>query len=406
MNKFVAFVALSVAWQNVSQAADVTVLLQANYVNADQKASWYQGDTGILAYSSDSANVQQAVIDISDTFSSGLRYELVANYYPLGEQNLGVSQAQLSYKPLSQNVVRWRARAGLFYPAMSLENVSMAWLSPYSYTQSAINTWLGEELRVAGLEMTLFSPGRARNSAFSWELHSGLFKGNDPMGAILTWRGFALHDRQSVYNEQIPIAAYPTVVDPTRLNHPAYVEPFHEFDGRAGFYVGAHLEYFKQSSLRYYYYDNQADPNQVNEQRIYGWRTRFHSLALQHQFSANTRLIAQWMRGDTVMGKRYVAADFDAWYVLLSQTTGQHRLSARVEKFKVAEDDVFPWDGNDSKGKALTLAWRYDVNTTWQLGLEHHINRNYAASRLSLDQEPEVSQQQTMAVVQYRWSNN
>ena len=406
MGKLRTFAMLSIALVTTSQAAEVNLLVQANYVKADQKASWYQGDTGILAYSDSGANLQQAILDISDTFSSGLSYELVANYYPLGEQHLGVSQAYLSYKPLSQNAIRWRARAGVFYPAMSVENVSQAWLSPYTYTQSAINSWLGEELRIAGGEITLFSPGRARNSAFSWELHGAAFKGNDPMGAILTWRGFAMHDRQSLNTEQIPMAPYPTVVEASRLNHPAYVEPFHEFDGRLGFYLGAHLDYFKRSSLRYYYYDNQADPNQLNQQRIYGWRTRFHSLALQHQLAANTRLIAQWMQGDTIMGKRYVAADFDAWYFLISHTIGPHRLSARVDKFWVAEDDVFIWDSNDSNGKALTLAWRYDVNTTWQIGLEQHFNQNYAASRLSLEQTPQVNQQQTLAVVQYRWSSD
>lgn len=386
-------------------AAEIDIVLQANYVNADQHASWYEGDTGILAYSKNGANLQQAVLNVSDSFASGLAYDVVANYYPLGERHLGVSQAQISYKPLSQDKVRWRARAGLFYPAMSLENVSTGWLSPYSYTQSAINSWIGEELRIAGLEMTLFSPGRARNSAFSWELHAGAFKGNDPMGAMLTWRGFAMHDRQSLYNEQIPMAAYPSVIGADRLNHPAYVEPFHEFDGRLGYYLGAHLEYFKHSSVRYYYYDNQADANELNAERIYGWRTRFHSLALQHQFTANTRVIAQWMSGDTVMGKRYVAADFSSWYVLLSYTSNQHRLSARIERFEVQEDDIFPWDWNDSHGQALTLAWRYDLNSQWQVGLEQHFNRNYAASRLSLKQEPQIEQQQTMAVVQYRWSH-
>jgi hypothetical protein len=403
--KISAYAALALLLISPLQAAEINVLLQANMVNADQQTSWYAGDTGILAYSKDGVNLSQALLTVNDSFSSGLGYEVVANYYPLGERHLGLSQAQLSYKPLSPNKVRWRARAGLFYPAMSLENVSLGWLSPYSYTQSAINSWLGEELRIAGLEMTLFSPGRARNSAFSWELHGAAFKGNDPMGAMLTWRGFAMHDRQSLYNEQIPMAPYPSVIGVDRLNHPAYVEPFHEFDGRLGYYLGVHLAYFKLTSLRYYYYDNQADPTEVNAQRIYGWRTRFHSLALQQQFSANTRIIAQWMSGDTLMGKRYVAADFSAWYVLLSYTFDQHRLSARFDKFMVEEDDIFAWDRNDSHGEALTLAWRYDLNPQWQVGLEQHFNRNYAASRLSLKQEPQIEQQQSMAVVQYRWSH-
>jgi hypothetical protein len=402
--KMILVLVISLVCLSSLQAAEINVVLQANYVNADQQTSWYEGDTGILAYSKDGANLQQGVFNVSDSFGSGLSYDVVANYYPLGERHLGLSQAQLSYKPLSPNKVRWRARAGLFYPGMSLENVSLGWLSPYSYTQSAINTWIGEELRVAGLEMTLFSPGRARNSAFSWELHGGIFKGNDPMGAMLTWRGFAMHDRQSLYNEKIPMAAYPTVIGEDRLNHPAYVEPFHEFDGRLGYYLGAHLEYFKKTNLRYYYYDNQADPNEVNSQRIYGWRTRFHSVALQHQFTDSTAVIAQWLSGDTVMGKRYVAADFNAWYVLLSHTIAQHRLSVRFDKFDVTEDDIFSWDWNDSHGDALTLAWRYDISPQWQIGIEQHMNRNYAASRLSLNQEPQLDQLQSMVVVQYRWS--
>lgn len=35
-----------------------------------------------------------------------------------------------------------------------------------------------------------------------------------------------------------------------------------------GFYLGTHIEYYKQSTLRYYYYDNQADPLAVSEERL------------------------------------------------------------------------------------------------------------------------------------------
>jgi hypothetical protein len=385
------------------KAAEVKVLAQINLVKADRQASWFEADTGILAYSENGFNVQQGILNLSDSISSSLSYDIVANYYQLGEQHLGFSQAQLIYKPLSASKIRWRGRAGFFYPNMSLENVDVGWLSPYTYTQSAINSWIGEELRVAGLELTAYSPGRSRNSPFSWEFHAAAFKANDPLGAIITWRGFALHDRQSLNNEQIRFAAYPTVVETDRINHPNYVEPFHEFDGRLGFYIGTHLNYFRQSSLRYYYFDNQADPNQVNQQRLYGWRTRFHSLAVQHEFNAQNRLIAQWLSGNTVMGERFVAADFESWYLMFSHSNNGHRVSIRYDNFKVIEDDVFAWDMNDSKGDALTLAWRYTINSRWQIGLEHHLNTNYAASRQSLGQELSIHQQQSLAVLQYRW---
>jgi hypothetical protein len=96
-------------------ADEVKGLVQLNYVKTGEQSSWFEEGTGILAYSKDSANVQQAFIELSDNFSNGLSYEVVANYYQLGEQNVGISQAQISYKPLSSNKLRWRGRVGFFF---------------------------------------------------------------------------------------------------------------------------------------------------------------------------------------------------------------------------------------------------------------------------------------------------
>ncbi|MFT5839956.1 MAG: hypothetical protein ACI9UT_002467 [Flavobacteriales bacterium] len=378
-------------------------LVQLNYVKADKQTSWFDKDTGILAYSKDGVNVQQAFIEVLDNFSNGLSYSVVANYYQLGEQNLGISQAQVSYKPLSSNKLRWRGRVGFFYPKLSLENVDTGWLSPFTYTQSAVNSWVGEELRTTGLELTLYSPGRSRNSPVSWEFYTSLFKANDPLGTLISWRGFAMHDRQSLNNDRVPFAPYPSVVSSDRIFHPDYVEPYHELDGNIGFYLGTHIEYYKQSTLRYYYYDNLADPLAVNQERLYGWRTKFHSIALQHKFSGNTRVLGQWLSGSSTMGERYVYVDFDAWYVMLSHKHKSHRISLRFDHFKVREDDVFLWDPNNSDGHGVTLAWRFDLNRNWQVGLEQHINRNSADNRVTLSQNTELDQQQSLVVLQYRW---
>ena len=384
-------------------AVEVKGLVQLNYVKSDQQSSWFDSDTGILAYSEDGLNVQQAFVALSDNFASGLSYAVVANYYQLGEQNVGISQAQISYKPLSSNKLRWRARVGFFYPKLSLENVDVGWLSPFTYTQSAANSWVGEELRTAGLELTLYSPGRARKSPISWEFHGSLFKANDPLGTLISWRGFAMHDRQSLNNDRVPFAPYPSVIGEDRIFHPNYVEPYHELDGNIGFYLGAHIEYYKQSTLRYYYYDNQADPLAVSEERLYAWRTKFHSLALQHKFNGNTRVLGQWLSGSSVMGGRFVYIDFDAWYVMLSHRYKAHRISLRFDKFKVREDDIFPWDPNNSDGHGVTFAWRYDLDKHWQIGVEQHINKNSADIRATLSENVEIDQQQSLAVLQYRW---
>jgi hypothetical protein len=384
-------------------SVQVKGLVQVNYVKADQQASWFDQGTGILAYSDSGVNVQQALIEVSDSFASGVSYNVVANYYQLGEQNLGFSQAQISYKPLSNKGIKWRARAGFFYPKMSLENVDTGWLSPFTSTHSAINSWIGEELRTPGLELTLYSPGRAINSAFSWSVHGAAFKANEPLGTLISWRGFAMHDRQSLNNDRVPFAPYPSVVDRDAIWAPNYVEPFHEFDGHVGFYVGAHVDYYTQSNLRYYYYDNQADPMAVNAERLYGWRTEFHSLALQHKVTPNTRLIGQWMSGSTVMGYRFVYVDFDAWYLMLSHKHKAHRFSLRVDEFKVREDDQLTFDPNNSAGRGYTIAWRYDLDKNWQVGIEQHFNKNSADNRLQFNQDAEINQQQSLLVLQYRW---
>lgn len=387
------------------QTAGVEIkgLGQVNYVFSDNATSWFDNGTSILAYSESSPNIQQAILRVTDSYPNGLSYKVVANYYQTGKQHLGLTQMQLAYKPLSNDTVRWRARGGFFYPKMSLENVDLGWLSPFTYTQSAINSWIGEELRTLGAELTLYSHGRSRSSAFSWELHGAAFKGNDTLGTLLSWRGFAMHDRQSLHNERVPFSPYPSVVEQDQVFHPAYVEPFHELDSHIGFYLGAHLDHYQKTRFRYYYYDNQADPLALNDQRLYAWRTKFHSFAFQHKFTASTRLISQWMTGSTAMGERAVYANFDAWYVMMSHKINQHRLSIRVDKFKVREDDMLESDKNDSHGQALTIAWRYDINRSWQLGLEHHFSKNNAENRPSVQQATEQNQQQSIAVLQYRW---
>ncbi|MCC2616487.1 hypothetical protein LJ739_09565 [Aestuariibacter halophilus] len=386
------------------QAAEWQGLIQLGAQHSTGDTSFIDSGTGLLRYSEDDNPLQlyQAVLNVRQDIGSAWSVDITANGYTDGDQKLGLTQAQLEYKPLMAGPVKWRGRAGFFYPRMSLENVDVGWLSPYTYTNSYINSWIGEELRIPGLELTLYRPGRAVRSPWSWELHVGAYRGNDPLGTVISWRGFGLHDRQTLNNDRLNFAPYPSVTSYYGLWHPAWVEPFHEIDGRTGFYVGAHLAYFNQSELRYYYYDNNANPNAVNDQRLYAWDTRFHSLAWQHDFSNGTRLIGQWMSGSTLMGQRYVYADFDSVYIMLTQRFGDGRLSVRWERVEVDEDDVRPDDPNDSDGHAWTLAWRQDISEHWQWGVEWQHNTSRAANRPMLDVSSQQDSNAARLTVQYR----
>ncbi|MFT6269188.1 MAG: hypothetical protein ACJAVV_002012 [Alphaproteobacteria bacterium] len=115
-----------------------------------------------------------------------------------------------------------------------------------------------------------------------------------------------------------------------------------------------HLSYLRKSNA-IYYYDNRANPNAINTDRLYGWHTKFHSLALQHQLSSTWRLMVQLLQGNTLMGKQSVYADFRAAYVAASYASGKHRTTFRLDYHWVSEDDDKPQDPNDSNGNGITL---------------------------------------------------
>lgn len=385
-------------------AVEVSGLVRLGAVRADTLPSFQNEGTSILRYDDNKLSLNQSLITIQQDLSKSWSIEAVANYYPDGEQKVGLSQLEVIYKPLTASKLKWKVKTGFFFPELSLENVDEGWQTPFTYTSSAINSWIGEELRAPGVEVTLFSPGRARGSAWSWKVHAATYKGNDTIGALLAWRGWSFNDRQSLNNDLIRFAPIPTVLDEALINGPNYVEPFHELDGRLGIYVGANLERYKTTNFRYYYYDNLANPKAVNAQRLYAWHTAFHSFSAQHKFNHKTRLIGQFMYGNTEMGLNFVNADFSAWFLMLSHRHGKHRLSARYDKFKVRDaGDIFPEDLNDSDGHGVTAAWRYLINSNWEIGFEHHFNSNNAQNRSTVNEVTAVSQQQSQLVVQFRW---
>ncbi len=384
-----------------AHAQQISGRVEAALINADSESSWQQRGTGILRSNESGVQLQQGFLRLQHNLNSAWSADIIANYYDDGEKHLGFSQAFLQYKPLSPNKIKFKSKLGFFYPAMSIENVSAGWLSPYTYTQSSINSWIGEELRTLGGEVSAFSNGRARRSPWSWEAHLGVFKGNDPLGSLLTWRGFATHDRQSLHHDRVNFARLPSVLADDQINGPAWVEPFREIDGRWGAYAGAHLRYFRQSELRYYYYDNRANPDAVNDERLYAWRTKFHSLAAQHNIDSQWRLMAQVMDGSTLMGYRIVYADFTAWYLATRFKQNNHSVTFRYDFWEVIEDDMMPNDQNNSDGESYTIAWRYQWNKHWEFGAEYHYTSNWAQNRLQLNMPTHIDQSQSKLVLAY-----
>lgn len=393
----IGFIAFPVMAQQLSGRVEVAL------VDADDVLTYQRQGVGILRPEDNGLQFQQGFLRYQHQLTSSWSIDAVANYYEDGEQHVGFTQAFVQYKPLSPNPIKFKSRLGFFYPAMSIENVAEGWLSPYTYTQSSINSWIGEELRTVGGEFSAFSSGRSRRSPWSWEAHFGLFKGNDPLGSLITWRGFAMHDRQSLHHDRINFARIPSVISDDTIDGPAWVEPFREIDGKWGFYVGGHIRYYRESELRYYYYDNKAEPNTVNDERLYSWRTKFHSIAAQHNINPNWRLMAQVLDGATDMGIRIVYADFTAWYLAARYKQGKHSITARYDYWDVREDDNMPEDQNNNDGDGITIAWRYQLDENWELGAEFHRNTSWVENRQQVNQPTQFDQSQSRFVVSYQF---
>src|SRR2546429_5737081 len=138
---------------------------------------------------------------------------------------VGVTEAYLQFRPYPRAGYRFRLKAGAFYPPISLENRAAGWESPYTLSYSAINTWLGVEVRTIGLEAQLDWLGTRTGHDFDLGLTGGAFGWNEGAGVVLASDGFMLHDRQTpVFGRVGQPGAAPL----------GAAEPFQQFDGRAG----------------------------------------------------------------------------------------------------------------------------------------------------------------------------
>ena len=364
-----------------------------------------QSGTGLLRHDDGlTILLEDAYVDFNADISNSLTLSTTLNYSQDGRDNVGVTEAYFHYSPLGKQLKN-DIKVGYFYPQFSLENSDTAWLSPYTFNFSAINSWIGEEVRPLGFEWQISRPGRRIRSPHSYTLTLSAYQQNDGLASLLSWRGWAIHNRQSAIGEKIDFADYFQFM-PVEAPNPTYVDINKETDGRVGFYLGGHYQYLRQTDARLYYYDNQASPFGLEPDRQYSWRTKFVSLALLHKFSKTTRLLSQYMNGSTEMGDNIngVHNDFQAWYVMLNHSANSHRLSMRYDKFAVSDKDLTPFDPNESSGYSITVSWRKVLNRHWHLGAEAVYLKSTNLNRTLWREWTSTQKQHSLSlVIQYRF---
>ncbi len=264
-----------------------------------------------------------------------------------------------------------RVKAGLFFPPISLEHIGEGWTTFYTLTPSALNAWVGEEVRTLGSQLSVAHVGIENELA----LGGAVFWHNDPTGSLLAYRGFASHDRQTGLRDRVPLAPLPSIRPGGEFEGQApWVEPVVELDSRAGYFGTASWENYRFFQLRAIYFDNRGIPDTF-ESSQYAWRTRFLNAGAVVFLPGEAELVGQYLDGDTFMGfqapRPRVDASYRTWFAMVSVPKGSHRVSLRYEDFRTRDGDEFRVpDGSDEDGDAWTLAYWLSVAGQHRIGAE------------------------------------
>ena len=357
-------------------------IVEVQAVDSSSGRSWLENGYGKFANDGNSGVIQPGKIGVNldlrlqDTL--WLRTTSAINSNPYAE--FSFIESYLNYRPVPRSALRWRVKFGAFYAPFSLENTEPVWSSGFSSTTSVINSWIGEDVRTVGTELTVDLIGRFRQSPSDYSLYLGVFGFNDPAGAILSRRGWAQHDRQTSLLGYAP---------ENTLGIPERIYPFKEIDNQPGFYVGGNWKFQGRYQLRAIHYDNLADDS-ASRGEIYAWHTKFEEVSASADLPSRVSLQAQYLTGTTSLNSTrkgvWIDTYYSAAYVLLSKAIDRHRFSFRYETFELENEGTLANLLNE-KGDSWMLSYVFQPTPAWWLNVEwlrinsHGTGRDYSPDR-------------------------
>ena len=292
---------------------------------------------------------------------------------------LDIGEAFLAYRsPPAASGLQLRLKAGTFLPPFSLENRAIGWTSPYTLSSSALNAWIGEELRINGAELRLVF----ERADWQYNLASASYFANDTAGTVLALRGWAIHDRElGLFDRMRMPRAQLALFKQAGIfaSHLAYYEPRHEIDRRPGFYAGGSVRDPQAHKFEFYYYNNAGDPEAINRSGgglEWAWRTRFWVAGFETPLPGDVLFVTQALLGDTAIGRRRgprrgMDMDYFSGYGLLTRSFGTVQASVRGEYFEMRDRDGLrgAYDNSES-GYGVTVAASRQVAARLRLLLE------------------------------------
>jgi hypothetical protein len=245
----------------------------------------------------------------------------------------------------------WGLQSGVMNVPFSLENVGPAWSPEFTISLSALDSWLWEDISLAGVEAEWW---RTTHSGLRLDALVGAGYGGDQIGRLLALRGWVLGDTLGGINGQLAIPG-----------RPGRSDIFNERDHKPTLYGWLSVEDAAQiASLKVGVLDNQGDESDRSV-----WHTHFSTVGLVLHPLTHVELLAQFLDG--VARVRTPANDsaMSAFYALLSYHHGQQRLSFRYDSFRVRDLDGGP--STNERGHALTSSYLIQLGLRSRIALEY-----------------------------------
>ena len=383
-------------------------LIDLRLTSNDSSKSYLSGGYGKFSSNEDAAiSLAHAAAEISYTWDSGLSANLVLNSYSENNQSrLGVTEAYFKYKSLpSESGFRWENRTGIFYPKISLENEAFAWASINTLNSSTLNTWIGEETKLLGTQAKITRLGKFNDANYDLSFSAAAFASNDPTGALLSWHGWTMSNRQTNWRKSQPFPDFPASRSGQILQHQAKrSNPFLERDDRLGYQLQFDWKQHKKGKFMLGYYDNRAKPYVVKDGQ-YGWDTKFVYAGAKWRLAKGLELTTQILNGSTLMqsSKRedVVNNDFQSGFVSLTKRQKKHSYTLRLEEFSVTDNDRTKGDNNTEYGKAATVNYTYRLSKPWFLSAEYNWIQSDRPSRMYSAQEAKLIERQIQFAARY-----
>lgn len=334
-------------------------------------------------------------------FSNSLSANVSAGWQRDHGDSPDLIEAYLNYLPVRTSNVSFSGRVGLMWPEISLEHsTGGAWTVVNTITPSAINSWVGEEVKVIGAEGTVHVSAGEHEFGFT----GAVFGWNDTSGTLLSFRGWALQDIKATAFGHFtlpPLSPFLSVVQQNQTRNTI------EVDHQPGWYIRADWRPPWPFGVALFYYDNRGDPEAVTQALQWGWRTKFWNLGLNADLGHQTRLLAQAMTGSTVMGfpvngQPWVHTDFRSAYVLLVHNFGPFAVTGRVEGFGTREHGSEMSPDNSEDGWAWTVAARVPINNQLTVLGEVLNVRSWRGTRVDLGGLPSPFESQSVFQIALR----